>query len=517
MTIMAQQRIGAFTPRFYQEQDAGTAADGVGGSALLGHQMGVGKTLIAVEAIAKKIEAEQIPACPRILLVAPLNTHGGWHKHITSQIPDQEIHIHPPGGGKTKKAQAWWETMFSGQPGWYIIGWEAFRGTPNAEQKAQRQQALALAQRDGLRKPRKGINMHWGPSGVWDAVIADEVHRAANRQSVTAQTLKTVDTPNRLALSGTPAGNRVEGYWSVLNWLWPDKYKYFWPWAEEHCDVQPDTYTGKRVLGEKKPGGIASDIPTYLRRTTREVIKDLPEIIERAVEVPLKQGMQKRAYDEMEERAFTWLESQPLGAELPVVQSLRLRQLALGVPDITETGRHDEDGFPEILVDFRKDAKSNKIDALLEILSDLDPDTTAMIYTHSAKFTVPVVHQINASDRVEGLAVAWTGKTSHPGRRRIMADFAKKGGPRFIVAGIASIGEGVDGLQHKCSTEIWLSQHDNNMLNMQAEARVHRPGQKQPVNRVRIVSPGTVDTKVYTRLSENAQMMREAYRKENPR
>ena len=70
---------------------------------------------------------------------------------------------------------------------------------------------------------------------------------------------------------------------------------------------------------------------------------------------------------------------------------------------------------------------------------------------------------------------------------------------------------------HGPEDEFWISQHDNNMLNQQAETRVHRPGHTDVANRVRIVPPGTVDAKVYPRLSENAQMMREADRKDNPR
>src|SRR5690606_35233207 len=111
-------------------------------------------------------------------------------------------------------------------------------------------------------------------SGSWDLVIADEVHRAANHKSATAKTLKTVESRMRIAMSGTPAGNRVEGFFSVLQWLWPEQYPHFWPWVMEHCHTELDEYAGRRVLGEKKQGSIVESIPLYLRRTAEEVMKD---------------------------------------------------------------------------------------------------------------------------------------------------------------------------------------------------------------------------------------------------
>ena len=141
---------------------------------------------------------------------------------------------------------------------------------------------------------------------------------------------------------------------------------------------------------------------------------------------------------------------------IPITMSMRLRQIALGVPRVNPIEEWDEDGNQKILVDFAKDTKSNKIDVLKDIVEDIPSDEPVLILTHSARFVVPVVYQLNKMRA--GLAVAWTGDTSQAGRQAIMKDFGKRGGPRFIVAGIAAIGEGVDGLQKRCHHEIWLSQ-----------------------------------------------------------
>lgn len=531
-------------PYPWQEDDIRAftrAAEKGEGIVLNGSGMGTGKTLFGVECARRT-------GAGRVLIVAPLNTFDGWKRTITAQVPDAEVWVFPPGGNRAPGAEQWWQQVMDHKPGWYLIGWEALRGMPDKDERARRRAQKELHKALGMAAPSTAINKHWGFSGTWDLVIADEVHRAANHKSTTAKTLKTVPSRMRIAMSGTPAGNKVEGFFSVLQWLWPERYPHFWPWVMEHCHTELDEYAGRRVLGEKKQGTITASIPLYLRRTAEEVMKDLPKRIVRRVEVPLKGGVQRRVYDDLEKQAFAWLEDKPLNTPVPIVQSLRMRQVALGVPVITEEERpvhgylHRESGrvlsaeeaaqfrrsHADVklervqtgtemvdVVSFDKDAKSNKIDAMMDILTDIPEDEPVLILTHSAKFAVPVVHQLNM--RNIGPAVAWTGDTSSKGRKAIMRDFGRPGGPRFIVAGIAAIGEGVDGLQHVCAHEIWLSQHDNNLLNAQAAARLTRGGQKRPVQAWYIESKGTVDTRVYVRLAGNARQMRAAYRKENPR
>lgn len=530
-----------FELRPYQVEDVKKVIDGHEGNAVVASGMGTGKTLLGVE-VGRQTSAK------RVLVVAPLNTFDGWEKTIKSQIPEAEVYIHPPGSSKTKKALAWWERVAHQKPGWYLIGWEAFRGTPSPEKRRQRRELEKHHKQMGMTVPERTPNRVWGPTGRWDLVIADEVHRACNRKSSTSKTLRTVNADRKVGMSGTPAGNKVEGFWAILHWLWPAEFPYFWPWVSKYCLTELDPHAGRKVVAELEPGGIVKAIPTYVRRTTEEVMGDLPGVIERKVMVDLKSGAQKKAYTELEEVAFTWLEGQPLHTPIPITLSIRLRQIALGVPSVAEvevpqyvwvhpsTGeefdKYEADAWREKYpryklervqagtdlvqeVSFSEGAKSNKIDALKDIVTDIPEGEPVLILTHSARFVVPVVHQLNKMRA--GLAVAWTGGTTSRGRNAIKSDFGKKGGPRFIVAGIAAIGEGVDGLQKRCAHEIWLSQHDNNMLNQQAAARLHRGGQTRPVQRWIIQTRGTVDTKVYTRLEGNAKQMRAAYRKENPR
>ena len=87
---------------------------------------------------------------------------------------------------------------------------------------------------------------------------------------------------------------------------------------------------------------------------------------------------QRKHYKELEEEAITWLDDHPLAVDLPLVLSMRLRQICLAVPSIKQDWKRvydkdTEEWYKEWgdVVYFDDDAKSSKADAMLEILADL--------------------------------------------------------------------------------------------------------------------------------------------------
>lgn len=458
--------------RPYQVEDLDIVLAAEDGSALIANTMGTGKTLLAVEAVRAVA-----PATGRALVIAPLNTHTGWERTIRAQSgPDTPIHRLT--GGKDGKLA--WDALADGWAGWYLIGWEYFR------------------------------RFDWRPPGVFDVAVADECHRAQNRKSKTAKALWSVRARRKLAMSGTPAGNRIEGLWSVLHWLWPEQHPHYWPWVKKYLRTRPNRYTQVEIVGEKVPGQVIRSVPCYTRRKLEDVVADLPERITYTVDTRMLPA-QARIYRQFEAQSLAWLKEHPVATPLPVQQRLRMLQTALGVPTLFEKEELDEDGFPKTEIGFEPDCKSAKIDAMLDIVSDLPEHTPVMVYTHSARFAEVVVARLN--DKGIGRAELWTGRVPQHTRMRVLKEFG--GGVRFIVAGIAAIGEGVDGLQRVCNHEIWLSKHDNGLLNEQAAARLLRMGQSKPVLSWVIRAEDTIDTLVYQRLDENAEAMAFALEKED--
>lgn len=434
------------TPYPYQQRDIDFISNN-GGTGVIATQVGGGKTLVAVE-VAKKINAK----C--VLVIAPKGTHKrAWHRTILRQIPDAEIkYLNSTIQGNNNLLE-----LERGEDGWYLISPEFFR------------------------------TMTW--VGITpDLAVFDEVHRASNRDSKTAKMLLTLKAKQRLGMSGTIAGNRIEGFWSVLRWIYPDiAGRSFWRWVNTYCITKPDYFAGEVVVGEKVPGMIAKSIPCYIRHLKREkccefhpdgMDSDLPSLvsIERTVQLS---NEQRRIYKQMEKDLLVWLNDHPLTAEIPVATRIRLRQITLGTPSISPDGE----------VYFDDNCRSSKIDELFNIIGDHPDGDSMLVLTHSQKFASVVAKRLQKAGFT---AFEWSGAVPQKDRDKALEAFVA-GEIQFIVGVIAAIGEGTDGLQERCSTMVWLSKDDNRLLNEQAMGRLDRRGQTKSVISYEIIAEDTYD------------------------
>lgn len=403
-------------------------------------EMGLGKTLMSVE-------WARIKGVQTALVVCPLNTITSWTNTIREQMPDTPVYELRSG----KKYAANFARLANGDEGWYLIGWEMMR-------------------------TGAVTGMHV------DLVIADETHKQANfGRSDQSILLREFTAKYKLALSGTPAANRPEGIFATLNWLWPQQYKSYWNWVNQYWR-QVRNGAVFTLTREVKPGAIIRDIPMFTRLLRKDHRKDMPAVLP---EVPIAVTMsaaQQKIYTRLADEAGVWLGDDFMSTSVTLVENMRLRQICLGVPTII-------DGE----VTFASNAPSTKIDALIEVLqTDEFKDQTFLVLTHSARFVPTVIAKL---DKKGITAAEFTGNHK--------ADLTKFGTDyRVLVAGIAAIGEGTDGLQNVCHNMFWLSKHPNWLLNEQASGRLDRPGQTESVNQWYTYVPETVDEDSLERLEE---------------
>ena len=443
---------------------------------LIALPLGAGKTTIAVEA-AYRLGSN------RVLVVAPRNTAHGWERTVRRQYQeyvndDTFRRIDSTVTGK-KAMTAFW----SGEPGWFFVTWEFYRTRP---------------------------------VGFWDKltadiVVLDEVQRMQNRNGKTWRNMRNVGhSSKRVALSGTPQGNKMQGFWTTLRWLFPEgKYQdptsvystplSFWLWAGDWLNIVENEYMGfTEVLGERfELGTMLSYYKSYIRDSD---MSEVPPVNVIDIHVPLT-AAQRRLYKQVEKDAITWLSTPdpttgklPMVAELPMTIRLRLRQITLGVPIINDEGK----------VTYAEDTVSSKLEAALEELSDLPDSTPVLVFTHSREFALVASRRFHAAGY---LSYAWVGGTSDKSRRQAVDSWGKPTGVQVIVAVVEAIAEGTDGLQDVCSEEIWLSESENRYMNEQARGRLPRSGQTKTVNRRRIIAPGTYDEEI---LSKHLQAMLES-------
>lgn len=463
--------------RDYQQETVDRVLNDRRGAALLALPTGAGKTVTSAF-IAKELDAKVI------MVTAPLNTFTNWERTFNTVMPHLPVHVI-----NARTQSDVWPRALAGEPGVYIIGWEYGIGSVR------------------YKKNPDGTTMYRGKHKVVDRVIREPidwskvpldlaiVDESARMGSNTAKQTKQTEVvwtakgaPHKLALSATPAGNKPHRIWSTLHFLWPDRYTAFWKFVRHYLHWGKEQY-GIKIRGEIKPGAMVKSIPTFIRKTEEEIHGSLPPVVTHEVEVDLT-ATQRKIYEQLRTRAMAWLDEHPLITDIPAVQYMRLIQTCLAVPAYSEDD-------PEVLV-YKEPVTSSKIEAMLDILQDLPEDEPVLIWTHSKKF-VPYV--LDSLEKKGYAAKGAYGGQSSRDRQDALEGLGKT--HRILVATVPAIGEGTDGLQHVCATEIWLSQDESGMLNDQAAGRLRRPGQKRTINRYMIGAKNTVETKKNDRLARN--------------
>ena len=129
-----------------------------------------------------------------------------------------------------------------------------------------------------------------------------------------------------------------------------------------------------------------------------------------------------------------------------------------------------------------------------------------LILTHSKKFAKIVANRIPNSR-------LWTGDTPHDVREQYIQTFGTDF--QYLIATAQALEAGVDGLQENCSTLVWLSRTENNMLNEQVEKRIARQktgGVRDHVLCIDIIATDTLDESILNRLYFTERMIQKTLR-----
>lgn len=458
------------TPDADQERDINALLENPTCGALVASGLGSGKTLVITEYLVRS-------QADLVLIICPLGTRPGWTRHLEGQGFEHPVYTIE----NTKNNKANMQRFLDGEKGAYLIGHAYFRRQDTAWLKA----------------PKNAV------------VIYDELQDISNRKGrghAVGKYLK--NTRMRIGVSGTFFGNKFENAWAATRFIWPvheivDRSFHRWAetWALTKYDPfasDPDTYGEVRqVTGEKRRGAFVSQLPVYIRTETKIDVQEIPDT--RYVELT---RAQRKMYTELETEALTWLGEHPLVADIPIVMRIRLRQASLGEMYFNEAGE----------VDFELACKSSKYDALVEFL-DERPDEPVAILTDSKRFAKVVATRLQTLRKAK--VALWTGDTPMDAREDIVQTFGTEDGPQYLVGVIAALGAGVDGLQEHCSTVVWLSRSEDEVVNSQVLARFVRRGQKNNVLSVDIVATNTLDDGIlgrlrYTKINNQKSLTREA-------
>lgn len=456
-------------PTEAQEREINRAVTAIrdGGGALLAWEPGCGKTYGAIW-VTRKLEVGR-----RVIIVCPKRVISSWQASIKT-IAGQEARML---SRTTKAGRANIESMLNGEDGWWVINFELLVSLGKAVE-AKKWPTVSFSKKS------------------FDMVVVDEVHRIANHRTQSFRAVKALKSKHRLGLSGTPAGNKPVNIYGVLKFLNPGSVdRSFYRFADEFFVSEFNFFAASpyaRIYGgEKNPGALRDSVgDNWSAMRGSEVFGDLPTVNVQRVACGMKRE-QWRMYREFVDHRLAIMDGGASVASSAAVLDGRLRQTTLGPLKIVDDN-----------VEF-EERGSSKIDATLDILSDLPSNDRVILWCHSRKFMAPLRKRLADA----GYSSVELSSDYHDEWRR----FLEPDGPRVLCAVIAAAAEGIDGLQSVCNTEVWLSEDNSVILNLQASARLNRKGQTKRVNRFLLQCEGTVDvTAVEPRLAAGYERLRES-------
>jgi SNF2 family DNA or RNA helicase len=455
---------------------------------LIGDDMGLGKTYegIAIDQANRAGDGnEKVPASAlrnaKTLIICPKSVISVWDEHCMD-LTDEDVYVID-----AKNRHIFVRAALDPKAhGYFIIHWDALRLEPD----------LAKV--------------------TWFHIMADEVHRAKNRKAQSTRALKKLPTWYKTGLSGTPADNKPQDIWSILNWLWPGYYTSYWTFVKDYMVAMPvldkngeDTgYSTYEVVEDALPHLRRQMEPWFIRRLKTEVLTDLPDKYYKRVWVDLS-PKQRKAYDTMKKVAVVWAEDHadeiaagdPIIANAVVAQLIRLQQYADGylIPRLDAQG---EQAYKFVHKGHKRNQPctekcgdkpiydmtdpSAKLDTLMDLLEDREGEQVVVFSQFKSAINL-LATRLEAKKIPYGLL---TGDIGQADRALNIQEF-QSGRSRVFAGTIAAGGVGIT--LTAASTVIFIDRAWSPAYNLQAEDRLHRIGQENAVEVIDLMAKNTVD------------------------
>ncbi len=410
-------------------------AHGLGG--ILADDMGLGKTVQALALVCRAVDRE--PGGPPFLVVAPTSVVSNWATEAAKFAPDLKIVV--------------------------LGGSQARRGTTIAEAVVDADlvitsYALLRIDNDAL------VELHWA------GLILDEAQFVKNHRAKTYQCARRINTPFKLAITGTPLENSLMDLWALLSITAPGLFPHPDRFSEYYR--RPIERDGDRIRLSQLRRRIR---PLMLRRSKESVASELPPKQEQVIEVELHPRHQ-RIYqtqlqrerqkvlgliDDLETNRFTILQSLTL-----------LRRLSLDAGLIDPA----HDGVP-----------AAKIDLLLADLAELVSEGhQALVFSQFTSFLGRIRARL---DEAEISTAYLDGRTRN--RDRVVQSFRDQRASVFLISLKAGgFGLNLTEADYCFVLDPWW----NPASEAQAVDRTHRIGQTKTVMVYRLVAKDTIEQKV---------------------
>ena len=454
-----------------------------GQGAILADEMGLGKTLQTIALLWTLLKQNPVagdqPVVRKALIVCPVTLVNNWRKEFRKWLGPDRLGVYIFDDTKKRITDFTKGRAYSVM----IIGYEKLR-TVHEELK-------------------KGHGI--------DIVVADEGHRLKTAKNKSALAIKSLDTPMRVILSGTPIQNDLSEFFMMVDFVNPDLLGSFKTFTKEFeapivKGRQPHALTKDVERGEARSEELASLTSRFILRRSADILsKYLPPKTEYIL-MCKPTSTQAAIYNcvlgcpAFQSALGSWDAALQLITILKkVCNSPYLLQAKPGidpsVPVNPLTASLLESIPPNISCNNQSSAKLRVLDQLMHKLS-----------TETSEKIVLVSNYTSTLDIIEALVtslgyghVRLDGST--PGnKRQDIVDTFNRAPASSCFAFLLSAKSGGVGLNLIGASRLVLFDVDwNPATDLQAMARIHRDGQKRPCFIYRFVLAGGLDEKIWQR------------------
>jgi DNA repair and recombination RAD54-like protein len=451
-----------------------------GNGCILADDMGLGKTIQAITLIWTLMTQGPtgVPAVKRVVIVAPSSLVGNWCKEFHKWLGDRVDPVPMGDANKDKVNSALAKFGYS------------------TDIKTN----LLVVSYDQL---RIHIDEICKIPDI-DLVVCDEGHRLKNAQIKTAQAVNRLKTKKRIILSGTPIQNDLEEFHAMVSFVNPGILKdinvFRMVYAEPIMKMrEPDADDEIKRVGRERSLQLARMTSEFILRRTSQVNKKyLPPKVDQIIFCRLT-PLQRELYKSISSRFK--LQSNDLNhSERETTFSLitDLKKLC-NDPKLIYDSYKDEFQFgPDFKPRHWQPEYSTKLQfvdrLLLEIRNTSENDRVVIVSNYTQ--TLDILSQMCTQ---RGYAYfQLDGKTPVAKRQKLVDLFNDPKRPEFVF--LLSSKAGGCGLNLVGANHLILFDPDWNPANdLQAMARVWRPGQQKKVYLYRVLCTGTIEEKIFQR------------------
>ncbi|MCC6234574.1 MAG: DEAD/DEAH box helicase [Verrucomicrobiales bacterium] len=316
----------------------------------------------------------------------------------------------------------------------------------------------------------------------FQALVLDEAQFIKNPGAQVTQCVKQLKAHTRLALTGTPLENRLLDLWSIVDFV---QTTYLGTQVDfnETYEAPREDPAAQRINRRRLSAKLR---PLMLRRLKQQVAKDLPDRIEERRDCDLGEEQRKLYLAELRrsrDQVMQALQTKGLAqSRMHVLAALtRLRQICC---------------HPQLV---GSDTASGKTETLFELLEPLlEKGEKVLVFSQFVEMLKLLEKECGTRSIVTHTL---TGNTKD--RQEVVKNFQEETRPCVFLLSLRAAGTGLN-----LTTASYVILYDpwwNPAVEAQAIDRSHRIGQTRTVNAYRLISPGTVEEKIWDLQQKKAQ------------